>query len=204
MKLSLLFTALVSLLQAAGRRVALVAGFTSVALAVSLAKAAPASQASPSLHTITYDRYSLKIDGKRLFLYSGEIHPFRLPSPSLWRDVLEKIKAAGFNGISVYFDWGYHSPSPGTYNFTGIRNVDFFLELANEVGLYVIARPGPYINAEVDAGGFPAWLVRLPANLRSTDPRYLRWAYEWMGRIDAIIARHQLTNGTGSVIAYQA
>lgn len=115
----------------------------------------------------------------------------------------EKIKAAGFNGISVYFDWGYHSPSPGAYDFTGIRNVDWFLDLANEVGLYVIARPGPYINAEVDAGGFPGRLVRLPANLRSTDARYLRWAYEWMGRIDAIIARHQLTSGTGSVIAYQ-
>jgi hypothetical protein len=71
-------------------------------------------------HRISYDSYSLKIDGKRIFLYSGEIHPYHLPSPSLWRDVLEKIKAAGFNGISVYSYWGYHSPSPGKY-FTGIR-----------------------------------------------------------------------------------
>jgi beta-galactosidase len=168
-------------------------------------KAEPAQQASTgsSSHQISYDSYSLKIDGKRIFLYSGEIHPYRLPSPSLWRDVLEKIKAAGFNGISVYFDWGYHSPSPGKYDFTGIRNMDLFLDLANEIGLYVIARPGPYINAEADGGGFPAWMVSQPGNFRSTDPLYLKWAYEWMSHIDAVLARHQLTNGTGSVIAYQ-
>ena len=115
MKLSPFLPALISFLQPTARRLALMVGFTSVASGLSPAKAAPASQAPPtrSPHTITYDRYSLKIDGKRVFLYSGEIHPFRLPSPSLWRDVLEKIKAAGFDGISVYFDWGYHSPSRG-------------------------------------------------------------------------------------------
>jgi beta-galactosidase len=143
------------------------------------------------------------VDGKRIFLYSGEIHPFRLPSPSLWLDVLQKIKAAGFNGISCYFDWGYHSAAPGNYDFTGIRDLDLFLDLANRVGLYVIARPGPYINAETDGGGFPAWLSREPGNVRSTDPLFLQYAYEWMGQIDAILARHQLTNGTGSVIVYQ-
>ncbi|HEY0793722.1 MAG TPA: beta-galactosidase [Chthoniobacterales bacterium] len=192
-----------SALQTYFARLVLTAGFTVAVLAASPCQAEPVSRAVRAPHTITYDRYSLKLDGKRIFLYSGEIHPFRLPSPSVWRDVLDKIKAAGFTGISVYFDWGYHSPSPGKYDFTGIRNMDQFLDVANDVGLYVIARPGPYINAEVDGGGFPAWLAAQPGNLRSTDPLYLRWAYEWLGHIDAIIARHQLTNGTGSVIAYQ-
>jgi hypothetical protein len=139
---------------AIARRLAFTASLASFAFAGTLAQAEPAQQASTiSSHQISYDSYSLKIDGNRIFLYSGEVHPYRLPSPSLWRDVLQKIKAAGFNGISVYFDWGYHSPSPGKYDFTGIRDMDLFLNLANEIGLYVIA---PYINAEVDSGGFPA------------------------------------------------
>jgi beta-galactosidase GanA len=154
-------------------------------------------------HNVTYDSHSLIVDGKRVFLYSGEIHPYRLPSPSLWLDVLQKIKAAGFTGISCYFDWGYHSAAPGLYDFTGIRNLDQFLDLANQVGLYVTVRPGPYINAEVDGGGFPPWLNEVGGNVRSTDPRFLQWADQWMSQIDAIVARHQLTNGTGSVIAYQ-
>ena len=162
-----------------------------------------ASPSKVTSHQVIYDSYSLSVDGQRVLIYSGEVHPFRLPSPSLWLDVLQKIKAAGFNAISCYFDWGYHSAAPGVYDFTGVRDLDLFLDLANQVGLYVIARPGPYINAETDGGGFPAWLNREGGNVRSTDPKFLEWADEWMGQIDAILARHQLTNGTGSVIADQ-
>src|SRR5690348_7518124 len=64
-------------------------------------------------HTVTWDPYSLMIDGQRTVIWSGEFHPFRLPSPSLWRDVLEKMKAEGYNAVSLYFDWGYHSPAQG-------------------------------------------------------------------------------------------
>ena len=175
--------------------------FALIALAPQQARAASPPKVPP--HQVTYDSYSLIVDRQRVFIYSGEIHPFRLPSPSLWLDVLQKIKAAGFTAISVYFDWGYHSAASGVYDFTGVRDLDLFLDLANQVGLYVIARPGPYINAETDGGGFPAWLNREGGNVRSTDPAFLNWAYEWMSRIDAIIAHHQFTNGTGSVIAYQ-
>ncbi|MCU1657010.1 MAG: beta-galactosidase, partial [Pseudonocardiales bacterium] len=124
-------------------------------------------------------------------------------SPSLWLDVLQKMKAAGFNAASIYFDWAYHSPKQGGYDFTGVRDVNELLDIANEVGIYVIARPGPYINAEVDGGGFPAWLGTLPGRDRSNDPTYLAAADEWMHRINPILARHQLTNGTGTVILDQ-
>lgn len=154
-------------------------------------------------HTITYDHYSLKIDGKRAFIYSGEVHPFRLPSPSLWLDILEKMKAAGFNTVTVYFDWDYHSSAPGDYNFKGVRNINKFLNMATNVGLYVIVRPGPYINAETDGGGFPGWLERMSGKDRSADPRYMKWAKQWLDAVDPIIAKHQLTNGTGTVIGYQ-
>ncbi len=154
-------------------------------------------------HTVTYDGYSLMIDGKRIYVWSGEFHYSRLPSPGLWRDVLQKMKAAGFNAVSIYFDWAYHSPKPGVYDFSGVRNVDQLLDIANEVGIYVIARPGPYINAEVDGGGFPAWLGTMPGRDRSNDPTYLAAADQWMSRINTILARHQLTNGTGTVILDQ-
>ena len=168
------------------------------------ATAAPAVAASPPVtHTVTYDKYSLIIDGRRQLIYAGEVHPFRLPSPSLWLDVLEKMKAGGFNAVTVYFDWDYHSPAPGQYDFSGVRNMDLFLQMAAQVGLYVIARPGPYINAETDGGGLPGWWNSQPGNGRSSDPQYEKWAMQWMHQIDTILARHQLTTGTGSVILEQ-
>lgn len=154
-------------------------------------------------HTITWDPYSLMIDGQRVFVWSGEFHPFRLPSPSLWRDVLQKLKANGYNAVSMYFDWGYHSPGRGVYDFTGVRDMDQALSLAQEAGLYVIARPGPYINAEVDGGGFPGWLTTQADKARTDAAGYLAATDEWQSHIDAIIARHQLTTGTGTVILYQ-
>ena len=152
---------------------------------------------------VSWDQYSLMVDGKRIVVWSGEIHPFRLPNPSLWRDVIQKMKALGFNGVSFYFDWAYHSPKPGVYDFTGVRDMDRLLRIAEEEGMYVIARPGPYVNAELSGGGFPGWMFRNKAEARTDDPVYLAAADEWLGHINAIIARHQVTNGGGSVIAYQ-
>jgi beta-galactosidase GanA len=174
---------------------ALVAGF------VTPAAAAPVTPESRPAHTVSYDRYSMKVDGKRILLWGGEFHYFRLPSPSLWRDVLEKIKAGGFNGVSLYFDWAYHSPAPGRYDFSGVRDVDLLLRMTEELGLYVVVRPGPYINAETTGGGFPAWLKQVPGTARTSDPDYTAAYRDWLGHLNPIIARHQLTRG-GSVIAY--
>jgi beta-galactosidase GanA len=166
------------------------------------AQAAP-TQAHAKAHTVSFDGYSFLVDGKRTYLWSGEFHYFRLPSPDLWLDIFQKMKAAGFNATSLYFDWGYHSPAPGKYDFSGVRDVDKLLDMAEQAGLYVIARPAPYINAEVDSGGLPGWLTTKPGNNRSADPLFLKYADEWLTQIDRIVARHQLTNGGGTVIAYQ-
>jgi beta-galactosidase GanA len=178
----------------------------SVAGAAALSAAAAARPGTLSggvSHTITFDKYSLMIDGQRTFIQSGEFDAFRLPSPSLWRDILEKMKSNGYNAVTVYFDWGYHSPAPGVYDFTGVRNMGELLDIADQVGIYVIARPGPYINGETDAGGFPDWLSETPGTDRTNDPTYLGYTDQWQSAIDAILARHQLTNGTGPVILYQ-
>jgi beta-galactosidase GanA len=154
-------------------------------------------------HTVTFDKYSLMLDGQRTFIWSGEFHYWRLPSPDLWRDVLQKMKAEGYNAVSVYFDWAFHSPAPGVYDFTGVRDVDKLLDIAQQVGLYVIARPGPYINAETSAGGFPGWLTTQAGRARSDAPDYLAAADEWLTHIDAILKQHQYTEGDGPVILYQ-
>src|SRR6266702_3182725 len=86
-------------------RMAVVAALT---LVVSLSPASAWTRPTPT-HAITWDQYSLMIDGTRTFVWSGEFHPFRLPSPSLWTDVLQKMKADGYNTVSMYFDWDYHS-----------------------------------------------------------------------------------------------
>ncbi|CAG6391221.1 Beta-galactosidase [Actinacidiphila cocklensis] len=194
---------------AAGTAIALSAGLTAPAVAASAGRgdavqstaAAPATADKP--RTVTFDGYSFMVDGKRTYLWSGEFHYFRLPSPDLWLDIFQKMKAAGFNATSLYFDWDYHSPAPGVYDFTGVRDVDKLLDMAEQAGLYVIARPAPYINAEVDSGGLPGWLTTKDEKNRTDDPKFLKYADEWLTQIDRIIARHQVTNGTGSVIAYQ-
>ncbi|MET7679763.1 beta-galactosidase [Streptomyces sp. NPDC005423] len=154
-------------------------------------------------HTVGHDRYSLIVDGRRLVLWSGEMHPFRLPSPSLWRDVLQKMRAFGYNAVSVYVSWNYHSAAPGQYDFTGVRDLDLFLRTAAETGLYVVLRPGPYINAEIDGGGFPGWLTATAGTARTADPTYLSHADEWLTAVNGIVSRHLFTRGTGTVLLYQ-
>ena len=154
-------------------------------------------------NAVTYDKYSLFLNGKRLFVWSGEFHPFRLPAPNLWPDILQKMKASGFNAVCAYFNWSYHSPAPGEYDFTGVRDMDRFLDLAAETGLYVLARPGPYINAEVNAGGFPGWLTTVKGQARFDSAGYLQAADEWYTAINQVIARHQVTDGGGTVLLYQ-
>lgn len=153
--------------------------------------------------SVTYDQYSLMLNGERIFVWSGEFHPFRLPSTKLWPDILQKMKASGYNAVCAYFNWSYHSPAPGVYDFTGVRDMDLFLRMAEDAGLYVIARPGPYINGELNAGGFPGWLTTVSGVARSDNANYLAAVAEWYGAINPILARHQVTEGNGTVLLYQ-
>ncbi|KAH8799443.1 glycoside hydrolase family 35 protein [Xylogone sp. PMI_703] len=151
---------------------------------------------------VTWDEHSLLINGERLMIFSGEYHPFRLPVPSLWADVLEKVKALGLNTVSIYIDWAQLEGKPGEFRAEGVFDYDAFLDAAKEVGLYVIARPGPYINAEASGGGFPGWLQRVKGHLRTNDSDYLHATDNYVANIGKIIAKHQITNG-GPVILYQ-
>ncbi|KAI9494124.1 glycoside hydrolase superfamily [Zychaea mexicana] len=151
---------------------------------------------------VTWDTYTLRVNGERVFLTSGEFHYYRLPSPDLWRDILQKFKALEFSGVSYYFNWGYHSPKKGVYDFTGIRDVQKALDLASEYGLHVIARAGPYINAEVDAGGFPGWLMNMSSVARKSTPENNANSKEWLNEIDKYLVPNQASHG-GPIILNQ-
>ena len=164
--------------------------------------APPSNVVRGAPQSVRYDQYSVIVGGRRVLIWAGEFDYYRLPSPSLWIDRLQEMKAAGFNAVSIYFDWDYHSPAPGVYDFSGVRDINRLLNDAQRVGLYVIARPGPYINAETDAGGLAGWLAPEPAGSRTNDPQYLAAADQWLSEVDPIIAAHQITRG-GDVILYQ-
>ncbi|KAF7298956.1 Glycoside hydrolase family 35 protein [Mycena indigotica] len=153
---------------------------------------------------VQWDHYSLLVNGRRTFLWSGEIHYWRIPVPALWRDILEKIKAAGFNGISVYAHWAFHAPNNHTLDFeTGAHNFGPILDIAKEIGLYVTMRGGPYVNAETTAGGFALWTVTgAYGALRNDDPRYTAAWTPFMDKINEITNQHQITNG-GSILLTQ-
>ncbi|TGJ88269.1 hypothetical protein E0Z10_g441 [Xylaria hypoxylon] len=153
---------------------------------------------------VKWDHYSFQINGQRLFLFSGEFHYWRYPVPELWRDLLEKVKAAGFNAFSIYNHWGYHNPLPGVLDFeSGAHNFTEILTLAKELGMYMIIRPGPYINAEANAGGFPLWVTTgAYGKLRDNDSRYTEAWTPYMAEISKVIAPHLITNG-GNVAFFQ-
>jgi len=134
--------------------------------------------------------------------YSGEFHPFRLPVPSLWLDVFQKIKALGYNGVSFYVDWALLEGKPGDFSAEGVFSFEPFFEAAQTAGIYLLARPGPYINAEVSGGGYPGWMQRVPGLLRTRDPSYEHATDNYAARIGAIIAKAQITNG-GPVVLVQ-
>lgn len=92
---------------------------------------------------VTWDQHSLFVRGERVMIYSGEFHPFRLPSPGLWLDVFRKIKAMGFTGVSFYTDWGLLEGGPGHVYTEGVWSLDQFFAAASEAGIYLIAHPGP-------------------------------------------------------------
>lgn len=151
---------------------------------------------------VAWDSHSLFIRGERQFLYSGEFHPFRLPVPGLWLDVFQKIKALGFNGVSFYVDWALLEGKQGHIIDAEIFKLDRFFSAAAQAGIYLIARPGPYINAETSAGGYPGWTLRLNGTLRSNDADSRESIVNYATSIGKVIAAAQIQNG-GPVIIYQ-
>jgi hypothetical protein len=98
---------------------------------------------------------------------------YRLPVPDLYIDIFQKIKSLGYNCVSFYVDWALLEGKPGVYRADGIFDLQPFYDAASEAGIYLIARPGPYINAEASGGGFPGWVQRINGTLRTRSEDFL-------------------------------
>jgi Glycosyl hydrolases family 35 len=166
---------------------------------------------------IRYNNRSLIIDGKPVFIFSGAMHYFRCPH-ELWNDRLQKLKDAGLNCVETYLAWNLHEPDEpaNPSDFSKLRDMEQiseFIQTARNLGLYVIIRPGPYICAEVDRGGLPAWLmkyrpdgVRQGQFLRGNSPVMLEWDRHWFTAAARVVKPYLITNvpkGSTGVILWQ-
>ena len=156
----------------------------------------------PSGGSVSLDGGRLVIDGEARLLLCSSLFYFRLP-PEQWQDRLKQVRESGYHAVDVYIPWNFHETRPGTYDFSGRRDVARFLDLAAAEGLHVMARPGPYICSEVDGGGLPAWLGLDPElKVRQNEPRYLDQAISWYRTVLPILAARQHGRG-GSIILLQ-
>ena len=165
---------------------------------------------------ISYNSRSLIINGKEIFIYSGAFHYFRCPK-ELWGERFQTIKEAGFNTVETYIPWNRHElqKPDDLKDFSKIDFSEFesWLTMAEKYGFYVIVRPGPYICAEYDRGGYPGWLTTLRPEkpkqwmwFRSDDPLYILWTEHWMKAFCSFISSHQVTRrapNSGGVILLQ-
>ena len=142
------------------------------------------------------------LDGKPFRIISGSIHYFRVV-PEYWRDRLEKLKSIGMNTVETYIPWNMHEPEKGKFVFDGLCDVVKFVKLAEELGLYVILRPSPYICAEWEFGGLPGWLLSGEGmRLRVSDPVFMKHVQEYYQVLLPILEPLQITEG-GNVILMQ-
>lgn len=142
------------------------------------------------------------LDGKPFQIISGAIHYFRVV-PEYWRDRLEKLKAMGCNTVETYIPWNMHEPRKGEFCFDGMLNVERFVRIAQELGLYVILRPSPYICAEWEFGGLPAWLLaESEMHYRVSYPPFMRHVKEYYEVLLKKLVSLQIDNG-GPVILMQ-
>lgn len=151
---------------------------------------------------LTYKGDSFYMDGDKYTVMSGAMHYFRIPN-EYWYDRLLKLKECGFNTVETYTAWNLHEPEEGVFNFEGDLDVVKYIETAKELGLNVILRPGPYICAEWDLGGFPAWLLKYEKmDLRCHDEVYLSKVERYYGQLLTRVRPYLASNG-GNIIMLQ-
>lgn len=155
-------------------------------------------------HTFAVSNGSFLYDGKPVQIHSGEMHFARIPK-EYWRQRLQMLRAMGMNAVATYIFWNHHETSPGVWDFkTGNRNIREFIKTAQQEGLMVILRPGPYACAEWEFGGYPWWLQK-DKNLviRSKNQQFLDSCKSYIDHLVDQVKDLQITHG-GPIIMVQA
>ena len=146
------------------------------------------------------------LDGQPFRILSGAIHYFRVPR-EYWRDRIHKARLMGLNTIETYVPWNLHQPSPREWRVGDGLDLGGFLDAVAQEGMHAIVRPGPYICAEFDGGGLPAWLFAHhagpdPAPVRSLDPRFMEAVTDYLHHVYEIVVPRQVDRG-GPVVLVQ-
>jgi len=163
----------------------------------------PSRPGQPSTpHSFAVKDGHFELDGKPFQIISGEMHYPRIPR-AYWHERFRMARAMGLNAVTAYVFWNVHEPQPGVYDFSGNNDVAEFLREAQQEGLYVILRPGPYACAEWEFGGYPAWLLKDQSLVvRSRDAKFIEPAARWIKRLGQELAPLQVGNG-GPIILVQ-
>lgn len=165
---------------------------------------------------VTCSDKALYLDGKPIFLLSGECHYFRQPR-SNWQHLLDEAKEMGLNCIAAYVPWLLHEEKEGEFDFSGHLDLGAFIDLCQENGLYVFIRPGPFIMAEMKNEGIPYWVGEKYPEIYSVGFRgetrkcntvdylhegYLSCCRRWYEEVMKIIVPRLQPNG-GNIIGVQ-
>ena len=168
------------------------------------------------MKVFSFDAHSYLLDGQPAYLLSGEFHYFRVPKAD-WRARMRLFKQAGGNVLATYIPWLIHEPAENQFRFSGEDWLDLegFLRAAQEEGLHVIARPGPYQYSELVYDGLPGWLVKdypqilarntagksfRESSVSYLHPLFLEKVQRWFDEVCPILARY--TTDQGGPIAF--
>ncbi len=147
------------------------------------------------VHTFQVSGSQFLLDGKPFQIRSGEMHYARVPR-EYWRDRFKKMRAMGLNTVCTYCFWNLHEPEKDKFDFSGNNDVAEFVREAQQEGLWVLLRPGPYSCAEWEWGGFPYWLANIPGlKVRSSEPQFVSEATKYLKRLGKELAPLQINHG---------
>jgi beta-galactosidase len=160
------------------------------------------SSTSPSGHVLSIDTNSMQLDGVRILPFAGEMHPSRVPRQS-WAADLAKIKAGGLSVVQAYIFWLHVEPVQGIQDWSDNRNVTAFLDLAQEAGLLVSLRIGPWCHGEARSGGIPDWSQQVPGvKVRTNTTLWMSLVRGWYSSLSAQLQGRYWSTG-GPIISIQ-
>jgi beta-galactosidase len=152
-------------------------------------------------YKVSYDHRAITINGNRTMLISGAIH-YPRSTPGMWPYIMKMAKDNGLNTVQTYVFWNFHEVRQGVLDFSGRGNLSQFLQEAANAGLFVNLRIGPYVCAEWDYGGLPAWLNQIPnISFRSHNEAWESLMREFVLNIVDYVTPYLAKNGGPIILA---